>query len=72
MAVEPMRIKGMAAIADFMMRIGNKVIVNKVRLRFVLELRYVMLPVYLYHSLAFICQLLRLFGHMDPFDVVLC
>jgi hypothetical protein len=38
----------------------------------VLELRYEMLPVYLYHSLASICQLLRLFGPMDPFDVVLC
>jgi hypothetical protein len=66
---EPMRMNGTATIADFMMfeRIGRMVV-----LRFVLELRYEMLLVYLYHSLASIWQLQRLFGHMDPFHVVLC
>jgi hypothetical protein len=48
-------------------RIGRMVV-----LRFVLELRYEMLLVYLYHSLASIWQLQRLFGHMNPFHVVLC
>jgi hypothetical protein len=74
MAVEPTRMKGMAAIADFMVyeRFGNKVMVSDTRLRFVLELSYEMLSVYLYHSLTSVWQLLRLFGHMDLSDVVLC
>ena len=74
MAVEPMRMKGIAAIADFMVseRIEDKVMVSDARLRFVLRLRYEMLSVYLYQLLTSVWQLLRLFGHMGLFDVVLC
>jgi hypothetical protein len=51
MVVEPMRMKGMAAMMDFMMseRI-EKGESGESRLRFLLGLRYEMLLVYLYHA----------------------